>query len=332
MLYKYAKSIAMTVFAVFAGAVVHAQSVEATIKLPGLPEQVAVDSVADRIYVAVPNFGAKPYDYLSVIDGETQRVIQNIKIPPVAYAVAVDTYDGLVYVGGSYQDSEGVTRSEVVIVNPQTGRAFQKIAISTTPGDGIQGLAVDGLTGDVYVTNASDNEVDVIHLFELTERIPTSGEPFGVAVNPSLNLIYVALLNGNISIIKGKTHTITSTTPVGTIDAGIAVDTSTGDVFATNSVGFPSQGTVGVLDKVGDLQTTVPVGNFPLGIDVDVKTSLVFVANTGDNTVTVFNGKTKEVKKTLPVSALFLAAYPNRKKVYVAPATNTPVLTVILEN
>ena len=72
MLHKYAKSVALTVLAVSAVTVVHAQTVQGTIALPGLPEQVAVNPFTNRIYVAVPNFGAEPYDYLTVINGKTE--------------------------------------------------------------------------------------------------------------------------------------------------------------------------------------------------------------------------------------------------------------------
>jgi YVTN family beta-propeller protein len=332
MLHKYAKAVVITVLAISSAAVVHAQSVVSTITLPGLPEQVAVNALTDRVYVAVPNFGAEPFDYLTVINGKSETVIKNIEIPPIAYAVAVDPLRGLVYVGGSYVDADGNTHNEVVAVNSLTDRVLRTISVSTTAGNGIQGLAVNALNGDLYVTNASDNEVDVIDCFEVKDRISTSGEPYGVTVNPLLNTIYVALINGNVSVINGKTNEITTTTPVGISDAGIAVDITTGNVFATNSVGFPDAGSVGVLDKTGDLLSTVPAGNFPLGIDVDLGTHLVFVANSGDNTISVINGKTDAVNSTLPVSALFLAVNPVTKRVYVAPATNTAALTVLSEN
>jgi len=331
MLHKYAKSVALTVLAISAVTAVHAQTVEGTIALPGLPEQLAVNPFHDRIYVAVPNFGAEPYDYLTVVNGKTATVTKNIEIPPIAYAVAVDLSNGLVYVGGSYQDADGVTQNEVVAVDPERGCVLKTISLSNTQGSGVQGLAVNSFNGDVYVANGSDNEVDVIHRFKVKDRIPTSGVPYGVAVNPFINTIYVSLLNGNVSVISGRTNTVTLTTPFGTSDAGIAVELGSGKVFAANSAGLPSSGSVGVLNRAGDLETTISVGNFPLGIDVDFITHLVFVANSGDNTVSVVNGRTAAVTSTLPVSGLFLAVNPVTEKVYVAPATNIPALTVISE-
>jgi YVTN family beta-propeller protein len=331
MLNKYVKAIAMTVLAVSSIGSANAQSVKGTIAIPGQPAQLAVDAVLNRVYVAVPNFGALPYDYLTVIDGNTDKVIKTIQIPPVAAAVAVDPFKSLVYVGGTYQDSNGNTQSQVAVINALTEQVITTISVSTTPGDGILGMAVNALNGTLYVTNGSDNEVDVIRNFGVRDRIEASAEPYGVAVNPFLNDIYVALLDGNVSVISGKTNAVTATTPFGASDIGVASDIVTGKVFATNFVGFPGSGTVGVFDQAANVLATVPVGRLPFGIDVDFGTHLVFVANTQDNSVSVINGSTNAVASTLPVSARFVAVNPVTEKVYAAAANNAAIVTVINE-
>jgi YVTN family beta-propeller protein len=331
MLNQNWKSAAVALIALSTAALAHAQSVKTTITLPNLPEQVAVDELANRIFVAVPNYGAQPFDYLTVIDGHTDSVIQNIQIPPIAYAVAVDPFTETAYVGGSYTDDNGITQSEVVVVSERTGKVLKTISISSDPGNGIQGLAVNPVNGDLYVTNASDNELDLVRGCELKQRISLSAAPYGVAVNPFTNTIYVALLDGNVSLINGKTNTVTSTTPFGDSNAGIAVNLLTNKVYVTNSVGYPSQGSVGVLNGKGTVLSTVNVGNTPLGIDLDLGTNLVFIANSQDGTISVIDGKTNAVASTLPVSALFLAVNSVTEKVYIAPAANTPALTVLNE-
>jgi YVTN family beta-propeller protein len=330
MLNTYVKHIAIMALAVSSIAFANAQSVKGTIALPGQPAQLAVDALCNRIYVAVPNFGALPYDYLTIIDGKTDTVIKTIQIPPVAVAVAVDPFKGLVYVGGTYQDSNGVTQSQVAVVNAVTEKVVKTISVSTTPGDGILGLAVNDLNGNLYVSNGSDYEVDVISNFAVQSRIATTGEPYGIAVNPFLNNIYVARLDGNVSVINGKTNAITTTTPFGVSDAGIAANIVTGNVFTTNLVGYPNNGTVGAFNQAASLQATIPVGYYPFGIDVDFGTNLVFVANSQSSTVSVINGSTNAVTSTLPVSALFIAANPVSEKVY-ATSSSSASVTVINE-
>jgi len=331
MLNKFVKFVLAAIFAVFPLATANAQSVKGTVTLPNLPGQLAVNLLSDRVYVAVPNSGAEPYDYLTVIDGKSDAVIKNIKIPAGAYAVAVDSFRDLVYVGDTYEDSNGSTHNQVVVVNPRNEEVIKTIPISSTSGDGILGLAVNWQTGDLYVSNGSDLEVDVIRHFRVQERIATSGEPYGIALNPSKDLIYVARLDGNVSVIDGRTNKITATTSFGSSDIGIAVDISTGKVFTTNAVGYPAKGTVGILDQSDTLLDTLSVGNVPYGIDVDFGTHLALVANTQDNTVSVIDGNTDKVTATLPItSGYFVAVNPASGKAYVASASDSTI-TVIKE-
>jgi hypothetical protein len=102
MLNNYAKLLVMSVLTVSAVAV-NAQTIKGTVALPGYSEQVAVDPLLNLVYVAIPNFGVfgdGRYDYLTVVDGKKDVVTRNIKIAPIATAVAVDTIRSLVYVGG----------------------------------------------------------------------------------------------------------------------------------------------------------------------------------------------------------------------------------------
>ena len=83
---KYVSAVAVTVLAAAAVSAANAQSVVATVTLPNLPEGVAVNPLTNRVYVAVPNFGAQPFDYVTVINGKTNTIVKNIEIPPVALA------------------------------------------------------------------------------------------------------------------------------------------------------------------------------------------------------------------------------------------------------
>jgi YVTN family beta-propeller protein len=331
---RIANPFAVSILLASAVGLANGQTVTASIALPNLPEQVATNPLTNRIYVAVPNFGTPAYDYLTVIDGKKNTVIKNIQIPPVAYAVTVDPLRNIIYVGGAYLESDGSTRgSEVIAVNGATNRIIKTISVtSTTSGNGIQGLAANWVTGDLYVANASDSEIDVIHNMAVKTRISAGGDPYGVAVNQLLGTVYVSLADvGGVLVIDPKTNSITTSTAFGTAGAGIAADSVSGDVFTTNSVASPGVGQVGVLGHAGNLLATVPVGNFPIGIDADLGSHLVFVANTGDDTLSVVNGTTNTVTATVPVSSLFVAVNPITEKVYIAPQDPVAALTVMTE-
>lgn len=326
---KYMNTVAVALLAVSSGVLTHAQSVKTTITLPNLPEQLATDAVHNRIYAAVPNFGSESFDYLTVIDGHSDKVLRNIQIPPIAYAVAVNPFTDRIYVGGTYVDNNGVDQSEVVEICGNEGKVNRTIHISSTTGDGILGLAVNLFTDELYVSNGSDDEIDVVRSGVVSKRISLPGEPFGVAVNPLTSQIYAALQNGNVSVINAKTKAITATTAIGASNAGIAVDLKNGDVYTTNLV-FAESSTVGVLSGTGAVVTNVSVGNSPIGIDVDPLTGLVFVANSQDGTVNVIQASTNIVSSTLPVSGLFLTANFASEKVYVG-SISSPSVTVISE-
>ncbi len=190
MLSNHTKLLVMAVLTVSAVAV-NAQTIKGTVALPGYPEQVAVDPVLNTVYVAIPNFGVfgdGSSDYPTVVDGKKDVVIKNIKIAPVATAVAVDFVRSLVYVGGQ---NSLTGASEVAIVSALTNRVLKTVTVtSTTSGSGVLGLAVNAYTGTVYAVNSSDNEVDVIKNGAVTARIATTGEPVAVTVNLISNTVY----------------------------------------------------------------------------------------------------------------------------------------------
>jgi YVTN family beta-propeller protein len=328
MLTKLAKAVAIAVLAISAGATADAQSIKGIISVASQPEGLAVNYLTNRIYVALPSFGGTS-DSLAIIDGKSDTVIDTISIPPIAYDVAVDVTTDAIYVGGSYTDENGVQQSEIVVVNGVTKKVERTIPISSTSGSGIQSIAVDPLTGKVYVANASDNVVDVIHRFgtKVHAQISVAESPFGVTVNPFNNQVYVALSNGTVDVINGRKETITTTTTVGGANAGIAANWVTGNVFVTNNNYGLS--TVAVLDSKGDVLANVSVGDTPYGVDVDLNTNLAFVANTTGNGISVINGKTNTVTENLPVTGNFVAVNPTTSKVYITGQTNS--VTVLNE-
>jgi len=332
MLCNYAKLLVLSVLTVSAVAV-NAQTVKGTVALPGYPEQVAVDPLLNRVYVAIPNFGIfgdGSYDYLTVVDGKSDVVIKNIKVAPIATAVTVDYVRSLVYVGGQ---NSLTGASEVVVVNALTNKVVNTISVtSTTGGDGVLGLAVNLATGTVYAANSSDNEVDVIKHGAVATRIATTGEPVAVSVNPFSNLVYASREDGFVDIISGKSNTVTTSAAFGALNQELAVDLETGNVLTISDPETPGSGSVGILNSAGTILSTLTVGQGAVGIDVDPLTHLVFVANATDDTLSVINDSTDAVTLTMPVSSLFLAVNTVSEKVYVSPIDPVTSLTVINED
>src|SRR5215470_10591626 len=64
--------------------------------------------------------------------------------------------------------------------------------------------------------------------------------PFGAAVNPRTNTIYVTNSHaGTVSVINGATNTVVATIPVGNNPLGAGVDPATNTIYVSN--GFSSR-------------------------------------------------------------------------------------------
>ena len=65
--------------------------------------------------------------------------------------------------------------------------------------------------------------------------IPVGNSPYGVAINPTNGLVYVANANSNtVSVIDPKTNTVVATITVGGSPSGVDVNPANGLVYVAN--------------------------------------------------------------------------------------------------
>ena len=117
-------------------------------------------------------------------------------------------------------------------------------------------------------------------VYSVTATIRVSGDPYGVGVDPSAGLVYVANFGlGSVSVIDEATNTVTGTIPVGSLPVGVAVDPVARTVYVTNA----GDDTVSVIDEATNtVFETIPVGSSgPVGVAADPATQTVYVANWG---------------------------------------------------
>ena len=153
--------------------------------------------------------------------------------------------------------------------------------------------------------------------------IPVESNPYGVAVNPSTNTVYVAnTSDGSVSVINGSTNAVTSTVPVGNLPVAVAANLSTNTVYVANS----SDNSVSVINGANNTVTsTVTVGSHPYGVAVNPSTNTVYVANGSGNSVSVINGTNNTVTSTVTVGS-------NPQGVAVNPSTTTIYVTNFSDN
>jgi YVTN family beta-propeller protein len=160
------------------------------------PLGVAVDPTANRIYVANGNS-------ISVIDGTTNSVIAAIVDPNIISpgAVAVNPTTSTIYVA---QGS-----NSLAVIDGVTNSVTATVAVGTSAA----AVAVDAQTNFIYVANAGNYDfsqqgnVTVVNgATKATTTLKDSNMPypFGIAVNPATNKIYVvSILSNNVTVIDG---------------------------------------------------------------------------------------------------------------------------------
>src|SRR6266581_3601133 len=108
--------------------------------------------------------------------------------------------------------------------------------------------------------------------------IPDGQGPFGVAVNPKTNTIYVTNPpSETVTVISGQTNTVVATIPVaGGLPSGVAVNPKTKIIYVANLL----SDTVSVINgRTNTVVATVPVGSGPSGAAVTRKPNTAYVTS-----------------------------------------------------
>jgi YVTN family beta-propeller protein len=186
--------------------------------------------------------------------------------------------------------------------------------------------------------------------------------PYGVAVNPVTNRIYVANQYGNdrtgsspgtVSVIDGASNTVIATVTTGSRPYNVAVNSVTNQIYVPNNCGNDvscrtKSGTLTVIDGVSNTGTaTVTVGSGPVQAVVNSITNKIYVPNPCGNdptctfpysggTVTIIDGATNNpTSVNVGIYPYALDVNSATNKIYVAnqcgddPRCGNATMTVI---
>ena len=285
-------------------------SISDTIAVGIAPSAIAVDSGANKVYVAdsgtvTGSLGpcTSPGADITVINGATGTTA-TVPIQATPRAIALNPGTHTAYVAQSLwgrlmkADVCNFWEDLATSIDTSTGLQSQIYQAPSLDGHpGLSGIAVDQSTGDTYLTVLSEfapNSVKVIGSNGAT--IPVGSRPVGVAVNTTTGKIYVANSgSNNVSVIDGASNTVvaTVTDPHAIAPVALAVNATTNTIYVANS----QSNNVTVIDAATNSVTaTIPVGTSPSGVDIDPQTNFIYVANAGNagdpGNVTVINGAT----------------------------------------
>jgi YVTN family beta-propeller protein len=150
-----------------------------------------------------------------------------------------------------------------------------------------------------YFTNRDDNNVSVVDLETNTviTHIEVGYGPYGVAVSPDGDTVYVTSRENGISIIDAVTNTLTGNIPV-FVDT-IAVSPDGKKLYGVSR----DEGTLKSIDIAsGTILESVEVGPAPHGIAVNNEGTRIYVSSLDDGTVRVIDALSLGVIATVAVT------------------------------
>ena len=200
---------------------------------------------------------------------------------------------------------------------------------------GINGMAYDNQTGDIFVVSTS-NTVSVISdaSDSVSATLVVGQEPVGVVFDSAQDDVFVT--NGgsnNVSVISATNNSVVGSIPSGQSPAGIAYVSSVGELFVTNPT------TVTVISVINDsVVATLPISTSRGSVVYGEGTGDVFVSNWSANSIIAFSARTHQVLSTVSVpQPEGLAFDANRAELfatslgphlYVVSSTNWSIATV----
>ena len=142
-----------------------------------------------------------------------------------------------------------------------------------------------------------------------------------------LSILVVSLA---MAVLPAAAQTLLGTVPVGIVPGYLTFNPATNKIYVENICGTDptcsSPGSITVIDGATDQTTNIPVGNNPQFMVMNPVSNKLYVTNRADGTVSIINGATNQVIKTLTVGAhpvgadvnpltnrIYIANYGNRK-------------------
>jgi YVTN family beta-propeller protein len=265
------------------------------IKVGNSPVGIGLNSNTNIAYVT--NFGS---EYVSVINGTTDRVISNITTGIGAWGVDVNSRTNMIYVSN-------IVSNSVFVINGSTNKVIAKIDVGNQPYQ----VAVNPITDKVYVStwnypnggffviNGSTNKV-------IAKDTNLNGSSYGIAINTNTNKIYV----NNFNTEKGAPNTVS------------IIDGNTDKVMGTVVVGY---GRANASSFPNALRVVPIAVNIPQNTIYAVfRKSVMFENESAPEIISVINGTTNRIIANKTITATALYGDSNRNLIYAAsPAGST---------
>jgi YVTN family beta-propeller protein len=268
------------------------------------PIRIDIDINTNKVYVTNYRSGS-----VSVIDGNTNKVLDNIELGIYPNEIVVNSNTSKIYVAHKIPiERPGYSAIDVVsVIDGNTNKVLDNIT-----ANGIKIKAVNEATNVLYfISNSGFISVIDGNTNKVLDNIELEQQPFDIAidentnmvVNPYTNRLYiVASINASLSlpvsdggidipkgiiyIIDTKANKILSVLEV-IAPRDIDINTSINRIYIINSLDKAVYSIDGYTNRL--LNETMYIGNLPMGIAINSDTGKIYVADSFDNSIYIFS-------------------------------------------
>lgn len=167
---------------------------------------VAVEPIAQRVYVS-----CRDAQIIRVLDATTNEIRwdETIYLAGAPYALGIDPALSQLYVPFAGDPSDPLAPRQVLVYRVPAILPAPRGVVAVKPGgpDGGGGVAANGNTHHVFVSNSQDDSVTVFdgRSLAVLDTIPVGDNPMGLAIDPGLGYVYVGNRgSNNISLLPDR--------------------------------------------------------------------------------------------------------------------------------
>jgi hypothetical protein len=241
-------------------------------------------------------------------------LITNISVNQLSTrAVTVDSIHHRAYFGAAMADDSNGT---LYVVDTITNSIISSIPFPVSGTIASGAMAVNSLTGKLYVANYSDHTITIFDANTLAILGTISDNfihPNNITIDEQLNKIYITDINTcgyviclphTLTIVDGNTDTVvTDNISVGDHPSSIAINPNTNKVYVIASGEQPA---MTILDRItNNVITTIPVigtGSQSIeDIKIDTNLNKIYISHPFGGDVFVLDGNTNTVTTSIPV-------------------------------
>jgi DNA-binding beta-propeller fold protein YncE len=272
------------------------------IKLPSIPEGIAIDEQTDMIYVEL--FDGD----VAVVNGTTNKVVTTISLGNLEPgAIAVDSTRNRIYVVSSGRGWA------VSVIKGSTNQVMRTIGPSSTPEADV---AVDPTTNRLYVSKPNANRLLVVNAGSgnVIKRMVVGKFPDSVAVDPTTDTVYLGHDTSGVpspdEVIDGKTNKVIQKI-TSAVDQPLAVDPTTRQVYVANDATHTRAFVLRTTPNGKKTKVTAKIhlgtSTDPTAIAVDTSNHLILVQEgesqnpSPKNKLAVVDGNTNQIVRTVLV-------------------------------